>query len=387
MSRRRVCIVGSGTFYLSGISYYTYFLARSLAEDNDVSVILMRKLVPKVFYPGRARVGGSFTDVSTREFAPTFNGIDWTIVPSLPRAVRFLARQRPEFVLLQWWSVSSLPAYLALVRTARRDGARVILELHEDVDTAEARLPVVGRRATRGLRLMLGRAEAYVVHSEWDQKRFHERYQLDERRIHVIPLGPFELAEMKGASESGHARNGTITILFFGTIRPYKGLEDLVDAFDLLPRDEGFAWHLLVVGETWEGWTLPLERISASPHHEEIEVVNRYVTDEEVREFFAASDLVALPYLRSSASGPLHLTMTAGLPVVVTRVGGLESAAKGYSGAVLVNAADPKDLRRGILEAVDLVGRRHEDPYSWDAIRSLYAAVFDGVSSQGCNSP
>jgi glycosyltransferase involved in cell wall biosynthesis len=192
---------------------------------------------------------------------------------------------------------------------------------------------------------------------------------------------------MRGASESAHAAKGTITILFFGTIRPYKGLEDLVDAFDLLPRDEGFAWRLLVVGETWEGWTLPLERISASPHREEIEVVNRYVTDEEVREFFAASDLVALPYLRSSASGPLHLTMTTGLPVVVTRVGGLESAAKGYSGAVLVNAADPKDLRRGILEAVDLVGRRHEDPYSWDAIRSLYAAVFDSVSSQGCNSP
>jgi Glycosyl transferase 4-like domain len=151
VSRRRVCIVGSGTTYLSGISYYTYFLARALARDNEVSVILMRRLVPRVLYPGRERVGLQLTNVSTSDFAPTFNGIDWTLFPSVPRAVRFLQSQRPELIVLQWWSVSSLLAYLVLARVARRSGARVILELHEDLDPSEASVPILGHtRSTPG---------------------------------------------------------------------------------------------------------------------------------------------------------------------------------------------------------------------------------------------
>ncbi len=261
-------------------------------------------------------MGTPLTKLSTSDLVPTFNGIDWTLFPSVPRAVRFLQRQRPEFVVLLWWTASSLPAYLVLLRTARRRGARVILELHEDLDTAEAQIPLVGVLAKRGIRLLLRRADAYVVHSEWDRERFHELYGLEKWRIHVIPHGPFELASSTDRSEGARGPDGVLRILFFGTIRPYKGLEDLVDAFDRLPRQDGTAWRLLVVGETWQGWTLPLEKISASRHRDDIQVVNRYVTDEEVRGFFVSADLVALPYLRSSASGPLHLTMSAGLPVV-----------------------------------------------------------------------
>lgn len=383
MSRRRVCIVGSGTTYLSGISYYTYFLARALASDIEVSVILMRKLVPRVLYPGRNRVGVQLTNVSTNEFAPTFNGIDWTLFPSLPRAVSFLRRQQPEFIVLQWWSVSSLLAYLVLARAGRRSGARVILELHEDLDTREASVPILGPLAARLVHVIFDRADAYVVHSNWDMYRLRDRYGLDERRCYVIPHGPFEVTSPRCRPERKERITQSVTILFFGTIRPYKGLEYLIDAFDSLPREEGQSWRLVIVGETWGNWVIPLQKVSASPHSNDIEVCNRYATDEEVKYYFGIADIVALPYLRSSASGPLHLTMAAGLPVVVTRVGGLTAAAESYSGAVLVNAADADDLRRGILEARQLVGRVHKDPYSWDAVRKLYEAVFVKASAEG----
>ena len=91
-----------------------------------------------------------------------------------------------------------------------------------------------------------------------------------------------------------------------------------------------------MVGETWEGWTLPAELIAASPAADRITLVNRYVTDAEVDRFFAEADVVVLPYRRSSASGPLHIAMSHGLPVVVTAVGGLVEAAEHYSGTVFV---------------------------------------------------
>jgi glycosyltransferase involved in cell wall biosynthesis len=126
-----------------------------------------------------------------------------------------------------------------------------------------------------------------------------------------------------------------------------------------------------VVGETWEGWTLPAELIAASPARERIAFVNRYVTDAEVNDFFAAADLVVLPYRRSSASGPLHIAMSHGLPVVVTAVGGLVEAAGDYPGVRFAPPADPVALAGAILDAAALIGRRHADPSSWaDTVRA-----------------
>src|SRR5262249_45192004 len=139
-------------------------------------------------------------------------------------------------------------------------------------------------------------------------------------------------------------------LLFFGTIRPYKGLEDLVLAFDTLEPHEIDRYWLTVVGETWEGWTLPTELIRRSRYATRITFVNRYVQDAEVAAYFAGADAVVLPYLRSSASGPLHVAMSHGLPTVVTRVGGLTEAAADYAGAITVEPRNPEVLRDALRQ-------------------------------------
>jgi glycosyltransferase involved in cell wall biosynthesis len=168
-------------------------------------------------------------------------------------------------------------------------------------------------------------------------------------------------------------------VLFFGTIRPYKGLEHLIRAFEQVRRDLALPWKLVVVGETWEGWTLPLELIESSPYRDDIELVNRYVTDQEAAGYFQRADVVALPYLRSSASGPLAIAQACGLPVVVTEVGGLVEAVADYTGAVLVRPDSPGDLARGLLAAADLRGRMHSAPVTWQAVAQSYADIFAAV--------
>jgi glycosyltransferase involved in cell wall biosynthesis len=358
--------------FVSGLSYYTYFLSKSLAVSNDVSVILVRNLVPRFVYPGRARVGAPISKLATADFAPTFDGLDWYVVPSLMKATRFFRRLQPEVLILQWWSAACLPAYLALTREARRHGVPVVVEFHENVHPAEARVPVLGELAAVGLRQLVKRGTAYVVHSEQDRSQFCEQYALSPESVSVVPLGPFPLAHKYLAARSS---NDPITILFFGTIRPYKGLEDLVDAFDILCQQDPGRWRLLIVGEPWEHWTLPFEKIKQSAHRADIQLVDRYVTDEELPYFFGRADLVALPYLESAASGPLHITMATGLPVVVTTVGGLVSAVQGYSGAVQVPPSDPTALARGVTEAARLTGRRHEDLHSWHRTQVLFDAL------------
>jgi glycosyltransferase involved in cell wall biosynthesis len=119
------------------------------------------------------------------------------------------------------------------------------------------------------------------------------------------------------------------------------------------------------VGETWEGWDVPNRLIAASPHRDRITLVNEYVSDDAAAGYFAGADLVVLPYHRSSSSGPLHIAMARGLPVVVTNVGGLVEATARYSGSVLVEPANPAALAEGIRRGAELAGGRFHGVSSW----------------------
>ncbi len=392
-SPRRVCVVGSGTEYLSGVSYYTILLTKALAACADMSVVLMRKLVPRRLYPGKERVGKALTQLSASTYAPTYDGVDWYLVPSIFGASRFLCRHRPEVIIVQWWTGAVLAPYLWLTYLGRRWGSEVIIEFHEDQDTGETAVPLAGRIGRLGLQRLARSAAAFVVHSDWDRERLSDLLDLDRGSVYTIPHGPYPMvAEQAGplgtggvtpapAHPPGAGPKTEVTVLFFGTIRPYKGLEDLIDAFSLLPRGTGHRWRLLVVGETWEDWDLPLEKIAASPFRRDIELVNRYVTDPEVAAYYARADVVALPYHRASASGPLHLTMSAGLPVVVTRVGGLVEAAQSYSGTLFVPPHDPEALASALSEAVPLTDVRHSETYTWADVRERYCALMDELGN------
>ncbi|GAB2619936.1 sugar transferase [Paractinoplanes abujensis] len=405
----RIVVVGSGWRFLSGISYYTCRLSNALATRYEVGAILMRQLLPTRLYPGRARVGHRLNALSYDPRVHVFDGIDWWGVPSLLRAVLFLRSFRPEVLVLQWWTGAVLHSYLVLALAARALGIRVVVEFHEVQDTGEAQHRWATLYCRTLIKPLLRRISGVIVHSAFDRTALRSTYDLagvpDEIALH----GPFDHHERAAvpparrapepasapaptsahicapsASAPGSASaaapapravpttHDQVRLLFFGTIRPYKGLEDLVEAFGRLPQH----YTLTVVGETWEGWTLPAAMIAASPAASRITFVNRYVADSEVDDFFAAADMVVLPYRRSSASGPLHIAMSHGLPVVVTAVGGLVEAASAYAGTTFVTSGSPAALGEAIVSATANVGRRHTDPSSWEKSVAAFTRLF-----------
>jgi glycosyltransferase involved in cell wall biosynthesis len=385
--RHGLCIVGSGWRFTSGISYYTCLLANALAEDHEVSVIPMRQLLPRRLYPGWRRVGQPRARVSCRPEVRVSAGVNWWWGRSMARALRFLAANRPEVIVLQWWTAAVAHSYLLLAVAGRLSGARLVLELHELQDTGEGRLAPVRGYGRWGLRLLLRLCQGCVVHSASDRDELRARHQLRGVRVAIAPHGPFDQYRLgTGAGPDGQGtpgpggrhggRPGVVSLLFFGTIRPYKGLEDLLRVFNGLDAAEAAGLWLTVIGETWEGCTEPGRLIEASPHRDRITFVNDYVPDEVVRTAFSRADVVVLPYRRSSSSGPLHVAMSWGLPVVVSRVGGLPEAAAGYEGAVFTEPGDPAALRSAIRRAATLAGRRFTDPRSWDdTARALLTAA------------
>ena len=367
----KVCVVGSGWRFTSGISYYTCHLSGALAAHASVSTILMRRLLPRFCYPGRARVGQSLARLAYDDRVRVFDGVDWFWLPSIVRAIRWLRHERPDVVVFQWWTGTVVHSYRLLAAVARSLGARVVIEFHEVQDTGELRVPFAAAYTRKALRGLLRGADGFIVHSRHDRDALAAAYDLSGRPVTVVGHGPFDHHRAPAVPGA----DGVCRLLFFGTIRPYKGLEHLIAAFDEL--DESF--RLTVVGETWEGWTTPLDLIAASAHRDRITLVNRYVSDDEVTAHFARADVVVLPYLRSSASGPLHIAMSNGLPVVVTPVGGLAEAVADYPGAITVPPADVSALTNALRAAGTMIGQRYDDPHSWqrnvDAILAFARAM------------
>jgi glycosyltransferase involved in cell wall biosynthesis len=398
-SARRVCVVGSGDRFVSGISYHTNRLANELAADHEVSVILMRQLLPTRLYPGRDRVGSDIVDFRYPPGVDVLNGVDWYWVPSMARALAFLRRQQPDVIILQWWTGTVIHSYLALAAAAKLMGAKVVVEFHETLDTGELRVPLVGAYVRTLAPALFRLADGAVVHSEYDRAEIGRRYPIEHYPVVVaippgladaatdskarsssIPYGRYDRSAAAPPTTHPPDDSSPCRLLYFGVIRPFNGLEDLVAAFNALSPAEAEHYTLTVVGETWESWTLPNELIAASPYRERINFVNRYVSDADASGYFERADVVVLPYRRSSASGPLNLAMSHGLPVLVTEVGGLAEAAAEYEGKVAIAPSDPASIRRALPVGRAMVGRRFADPNSWARTVARLDTLFDEVT-------
>ena len=234
-SRLRVCLVGPGWRFTSGLSYYTCRLANAVAGQHDASVVLLRRLLPARLYPGRARVGQPHAGLAYGSGVRVFDGIDWWWGTSLARALLFLRAQRPRLLVLQWWTAAACHTYLALARAGRRAGLRVVLELHEVQDPGEARFPLIRCYGRCGLWLLLRLCHGCVVHSRADWQLLGGDRLSARMPVTIAPHGPYDQYRQPAAADLRNRaavaavrrapRPEVVNLLFFGLIRPYKGLE------------------------------------------------------------------------------------------------------------------------------------------------------------------
>ena len=172
-------------------------------------------------------------------------------------------------------------------------------------------------------------------------------------------------------------------ILFFGFIMPYKGVVHLIDAAADLKKEFGEGLAVLIVGDIYGEKQPYLDRIAASGAADIIDLIDGFVPDETVEDYFLAADLAVLPYVSATQSGIVQIAYNYDLPVVTTDVGGLpEVVLDGVTGFV-VPPEDPGGLARAVSRFFneDRAGEFAEgvsaekEKYSWDrmaeAVESL----------------
>jgi len=351
---------------------YDHALSAALARAGaDVELVTSRFLYGPVPDGDGYRVNEAFYRRTGSRGLAARGRLLTKLAEHVPDMVRFRRHaRRADVVHWQWLTVQPVDALL-LPRSRPQ-----VITAH-DILPREPRPGQVA--ATRRL---LRRMDAVVVHSEHGARRLREEAGVE--RPHVIPHGAFDYLTRlpdEAPLPSELAAVEAPVVLCFGLMRPYKGIELLIEAFHEVRGAE-----LWVVGMP----RMPLEplREAAARVEATVRFVPRFVPDAEVPAYFRRADVVVLPYRQIDQSGVLYTALAFGKPMVLTDVGGF--AEVGVGRVVPPNA--PLALAAAIQELVDDPGERERlaaaareaaaGPYSWDAIAArtlaLYRHLLDG---------
>jgi glycosyltransferase involved in cell wall biosynthesis len=295
--------------------------------------------------------------------------VPFKLAEHLGDMLRFRRAPAADVVHYQWLTLPAIDAHLLPPTRPRLITAHYILP------------PAPSRRQIASARRVFGRMDAVVAHSEHGAARLRDEVGLPAERVRVIPHGAFDyltqLAEERPLPEELAGAEGPV-ILSFGLIRPYKGLEQMLQAF---ARVEGA--ELWIVGNPRMD-VAPLRQLAAAAPGR-VRFVTRFVADAEIPAIFRRADVIALPYLDAEHSGVLYTGLAFGKPLVLSAVGGFpEVAATGA--ARLVPPGDVDALAATLAELVGDEAARAQlaaaaraaaaGPYSWDeAARAELAAA------------
>lgn len=308
----------------------------------------------------------------------------------LARLLWHIKKQRADVVHFQFFRLPRIESlYFYLLRAL---GTNVVYTVH-DV------WPHEQRRIDHFLNQIVYRsAKALVVHSQYIKNMLVRHFNINEEQIRVIPHGNFDHYLPKAPLTRRQARsflnlNGKdVVLLFFGFIRKYKGLDYLIEAFEMVAARNPHL-KLVVAG-------LPLDNelkhfyeklISKSSARGQILYHSGFIPSEDIPKYFVAADIVVLPYRHIYHSGVLHLAYSFGRPVIATRVGDFEEMVQHRKTGFLIERDDTEQLAEVILEAQSHSGsianmgrcarQLSETEYSWthiaDETKSAYSKVLN----------
>ena len=331
--------------YRGGISQFNASLLEELGKWHDMKAFNFSRQYPSFLFPGKTQ----YTEDGARADAPalldTLNPFSWR------RTAKAIRACRPDALILPYWmSWFALP----LGYVARRAGCPVIGLLHNVI-------PHEPHWFDKPLtRYFLNGCSGFVTLSE-NVTEDLTALKMDARvetLFHPAYAQFGEKMPREDALKELGLDPGKKTLLFFGLIREYKGLDILLEAFRDLPED----WQLVIAGEPYGSFEKYQRIIDSLPGKEHVHLFLSFIPDAEVKRYFSAADAVVLPYRSATQSGIGAIACHFGVPMVATPVGGLPEEVGGRGTGIVAEGTGPDEIREAIL-------RLFEDDKRYDGCR------------------
>ena len=368
---KTIALVGPVYPYRGGIAHFTTQLGQELrAAGYSVNVISFSRQYPALLYPGK-------TDKDPSMEHPVMEA-RFLLDPLYPwtwlHAARVIKESSPIMVLIQWWTTFWGPALLVLAGLLHRLRIPVVFIIHNVMPHEE-------RFFDRWIaKITLSNASACISLSSREEDRL--RRLIPVMKIFKGHLPIAGLSEERISKTESRLRlylpEKVPVLLFFGIVRPYKGLHVLIQAIGILAQI-GIRPHLLIAGEFWEDIQQYQNMIALLGLSDQVKIENRFIPNEETALYFSAADLFVAPYIGGTQSAVIKVAMSYHLPILASDRIAADLPVKSYP-FYIHPAGDADILAKNIEQAINQpVQQNVEDSvinkFGWDELVAIIGKI------------
>lgn len=307
----KIVILGPAHPYRGGLASIMETMAREyMRRGDEVRIYTFSLQYPSLLFPGKSQTVDTPapTDLHIERVMNTCNPLNWI------RLGLRLRRERPDMVLMKYWTPFMAPCFGTIARIARGNGHTKFICQIDNVEPHERH--IIDRPFNR---YYLRAVDGFVYMSEQVHGELREYTSVPALfSPHPMFSNFGERVERAEACRALGLDANLQYLLFFGLIREYKGLDILLEAWSRVRRD---GQKLIVAGEFYddkERYAPLFARLGAS-----VVLHDRFIADVDVKYYFSVADALVLPYRTATQSGVTQIAYNFHLPMIVTDVGGL----------------------------------------------------------------
>lgn len=355
-------MVGPFPPFRGGIANSNDSLANVLSKKHQVDRISFTTQYPGIFFPGKSQTEGDISKEIGRRILSSINPITWA------HTAAHIVNSEPDLVIFRYWMPFFAPVFGGLSKRIKARSNTQILTICDNIVPHEK-----GRIDESLTRYFFNKVDFFMVMSK----------AVENDLVNLIPsaiykYSPHPLYDRFGPILNKHEARKTLGIqeknfiLYFGLIRPYKGLDILIEASRYLKRQLEDV-KIIAVGECYENENKYRKLVRQNGVDSYFDLRFEYVPEVDVATYFSAADLVVLPYKSATQSGIVPIAYHFDTPVVVTNVGGLpEIVPDGKAGYVV--KGDPESVAGAIIRfftnnksaEFSAFIREYKKCFSWD---------------------
>lgn len=374
----KVFIIGPAYPLRGGLATFDELFCRAfIAQGHECEIVSYSLQYPGFLFPGTTQFDTSGIEpegIRIHTLINSVNPLSWI------KTAKFIIAQKPDFIVFRFWIPFMAPALGSIARRVRKHGIGV-LAITDNVIPHE-KFPAKNILAN----YFIKGCDGFVTMSKAVMKDLEKFTDTPHRKYLLHPLYTSfgEKVDKKAARRTLGLHEQANIVLFFGLIRAYKGLDLLIDAFQELKDRPDI--RLVIAGEFYKDKQLYLDQIEQYGLKEQVILHGKFIPNEEVKQYFSAADLVALPYRDATQSGVTQVSFHFEVPTLVTNVGGLSEVIPdkkaGYvvepSGTAIAEAIRDY-FANNRMEAFTEGMRNEKKKYDWkifvDEVLSLYQSV------------
>lgn len=377
--RRRIAIVGPAYPFRGGIAHFSNRLSQALADRFDVDLLTFSRQYPSLLFPGKTQMETSAWNLPSRpaRLVDSIGPLSWR------RSGQWLAQREPDIIMLVHWLPFFVPSYLGILKHYRRALAGSRRPAHVNIFLHNVFPHKTFPFTTALMRRLLGKGDSFFTLSPHVTEHlrsfrpdapalegFHPVYDIFEP-----PIEPADARARLGLQERP-------TMLFFGYVRRYKGLDLLVEA---LPRiREKVDAQLIVAGEFYDDKEEIENRISELGLSDAVKVYSDYIPNEEVHLYFSAAEVVVQPYRSATPSGVAQTAFNFNKPMIVSDLGVLAEVVPDGVAGYVVPPEDPISLADAVTKFFEVGAAAFVDgvasqkaKFSWESLSEELTSFFD----------